>query len=83
VLLACKILHWVDAAIELRILASAPGIQLEALRGDRGEGAEKSGGLHQEFFKEVSFRKGITFYSFLIKRVGFVQSLFPTTCVCG
>ena len=32
-----------------------------------GEGAEKSGGLHQEFVKEVSFRKGITFYTFLIK----------------
>jgi hypothetical protein len=27
---------------------------------DRGEGVEKSGGFHQEFVKEVSFRKGIT-----------------------
>jgi hypothetical protein len=25
---------------------------------DRGEGVEKSGGFHQEFVKEVSFRKG-------------------------
>jgi hypothetical protein len=35
---------------------------------DRGEGAKKSGGFHQEFVKEVSFREGITFYTFLIKR---------------
>ena len=27
---------------------------------DRGEGVEKSGGFHQEFVKEVSFRKEIT-----------------------
>jgi hypothetical protein len=50
---------------------------------DRGDGAEKSGGFHQEFVKEVSFRKGIAFYIFLIKRAGFAQSLFPTIYVCG
>jgi hypothetical protein len=49
---------------------------------DRGEGVEKSGGFHQEFVKEISFRKGITFYTFLIKRAGFAQGLFPTMCVC-
>ena len=49
----------------------------------RCEGVEKSGGFHQEFVKEVSFRKGITFYTFLIKRAGFAQGLFPTMCVCG
>ena len=48
---------------------------------DRGEGVEKSGGFHQEFVKEVRFRKGITFYTFLIKRAGFAQGLFPTICV--
>jgi hypothetical protein len=32
---------------------------------DRGEGAEKSAGFHKAFVKEVSFRKGITFYTFL------------------
>jgi hypothetical protein len=48
---------------------------------DRGEGVEKSGGFHQEFVKEVSFRKGITFYTFLIKRAGFAQGVFPTVCV--
>jgi hypothetical protein len=26
---------------------------------DRGEGVEKSGGFHQEFVREVSFRKGL------------------------
>ena len=50
---------------------------------DRGEGAEKSGGFHQEFVKEVSFRKGDALYIFLIKRAGFAQGLFPTICVCG
>jgi hypothetical protein len=50
---------------------------------DRGEGVEKSGGFRQEFVKEASFRKGITFYTFLIKRAGFAQGLFPTICVSG
>jgi len=35
---------------------------------DKGEGAKKSGGFHQDFVKEVSFRKGMAFYTFLIKR---------------
>ena len=28
--------------------------------------------------KELSSRKGITFYTFLIKRAGFTQALFPS-----
>lgn len=50
---------------------------------DRGEGAEKSGGFHQEFVKEITFRKGIALYIFLIKRAGFAQGLFLTICVCS
>src|SRR5260370_34272604 len=50
---------------------------------DRGEGVEKSGGFHQEFVKEVSFRKGISFYTFPIKRARFAQGLFPTICATG
>jgi hypothetical protein len=59
------------------------GTGLAAASEDRDEGAEKSGGFHQEFVKGLCFRKGITFYTFLIKRAGFARGLFPTICVCG
>jgi hypothetical protein len=49
---------------------------------DRGEGAEKSGAFHQEFVREISFRKGIAFYTLLTKRAGLAQGVFPTVSVC-